>query len=702
MTAQATELDKAFDPKKLSAGLYVAVAGSDAYAVLLGMTEAGVATLEGTRFLPTGEKVITVRNGAGSPAGSRVSNSLGRIGIGREFFVTALKDYEDWREKWWREVVQNAVDAKARNVHCRVQEQPDGTFEASCEDDGMGMSEEVLLDKFLVLGGTTKLGAAGETGGFGKAKELLLLPWIGWKIRSGTVEVEGAGIEYKVERGLPNRKGVLLQVKMPADQTVRAPNARNFLGKCTIPGVHFTVDGEAVATNVRRGKLVETIAGKAEVYHNRSAERMGGMLIRINGIYMFNRWLDSSVAGTVFVELIGKSTDLLTANRDGIRDYELRRGLEAFGSRLAKDTTSALKGKRNLFTTRYRGSGLFEADGYDAREVAGAATAAAGGIRTSGSGKKEHVVVEDDQLQVISEVILKWGGDGAASASGDRVDLGVAPVSLISSFMSVVKGEVSYEHALLQLAWKPDFLVSNEDENFRVPKKFLPADMTPTVLKIAKVWSELCRFVLIQLGSKAQYGVGWVFSTSARATFQVHDDAKWLLLNPFKPKRGWSGGADYSELWNPNAEEDLRHLYAFAVHEATHLADGISYHDEAFSSALTMNMAKTVGGWKEAKKIAAGVKTRGAEKKLKAGEGVLAALSLDELESWRPDIEKMWRDMRDLLMERIHDLPDREYARMRAQRELFEDWLWRGGTEDPRPFLRWFEKEVATVAKRKS
>lgn len=467
MTAQATELDKAFDPKKLSAGLYVAVAGSDAYAVLLGMTEAGVATLEGTRFLPTGEKVITVRNGAGSPAGSRVSNSLGRIGIGREFFVTALKDYEDWREKWWREVVQNAVDAKARNVHCRVQEQPDGTFEASCEDDGMGMSEEVLLDKFLVLGGTTKLGAAGETGGFGKAKELLLLPWIGWKIRSGTVEVEGAGIEYKVERGLPNRKGVLLQVKMPADQTVRAPNARNFLGKCTIPGVHFTVDGEAVATNVRRGKLVETIAGKAEVYHNRSAERMGGMLIRINGIYMFNRWLDSSVAGTVFVELIGKSTDLLTANRDGIRDYELRRGLEAFGSRLAKDTTSALKGKRNLFTTRYRGSGLFEADGYDAREVAGAATAAAGGIRTSGSGKKEHVVVEDDQLQVISEVILKWGGDGAASASGDRVDLGVAPVSLISSFMSVVKGEVSYEHALLQLAWKPDFLVSNEDENFR-------------------------------------------------------------------------------------------------------------------------------------------------------------------------------------------------------------------------------------------
>jgi hypothetical protein len=89
-------------------------------------------------------------------------------------------------------------------------------------------------------------------------------------------------------------------------------------------GVRFTVDGESVSARVNRGRQVDTLEGKAEVWHNKSAEHMGGMLIRINGLYMFNRWLDSSIPGTVFVELTGKSVDLLTANRDGIETTELR------------------------------------------------------------------------------------------------------------------------------------------------------------------------------------------------------------------------------------------------------------------------------------------------------------------------------------------------------------------------------------------
>lgn len=710
MTEQATELSRAFDPKKLPPGRYVAVAGSDAYAVLLGMAEAKVSKLEGERFLPTGEKAITVWHGQGGGGGRVANTSPGRIGIGREFFVTALKDYDDWPEKWWREAVQNAVDAKATQVALSV-EQEGSLIRALCSDNGVGMDEDTILNRFLVLGGTTKVGAAGETGGFGKAKELLLLPWVKWRIHSRETVVEGAGIDYSVSRGSA-RKGTQLEVWMPQDQAVALKNAINFLGKCSIPGVRFSAGADTISANVRRGKLVETLAGKAEVYHNRNAERMGGMLIRINGIFMFNRWMDSSIPGTVFVELVGKSTDLLTANRDGIRDYELRRALDAFATRLAKDVSSALRGKRNLFTTRYRGAGLFEADGYDAREVAGAATAAVGGVRTAGSGKNEHVVLDKDQERALAEVLARWGGTGEASASGDRVDLGVAPVSLLSTFLSVVKGEVAYEHAVLQLAWKPDFLVNNEVEGFRVPKKFLPEGMTPTVLKLAKVWSELVRFVLIQLGSRAPFGVGWQFSEGGRASYYEYDNAKWILLNPFTKKAdeqlGSSGYQVSSEIWNPNNEEHLKHLYAFAVHEATHLADGQPYHDESFSSALTFNMAKTVGGWKEAKKIAAAVKTRGGAKEVApprapeaspdpVGFELLSSRGIPEgiLASW------YW------LAYAASDgaLADAEDAsadpkRVAAERNRFVAWARdeRSRTVfDPRPYITWASKAVPGV-----
>jgi len=36
-------------------------------------------------------------------------------------------------------------------------------------------------------------------------------------------------------------------------------------------------------------------------------------------------------------------------------------------------------------------------------------------------------------------------------------------------------------------------------------------------------------------------------------------------------------------------------LYAMAVHEVTHMSDGLTYHNEAFAVALTQNFAKTSG-----------------------------------------------------------------------------------------------------------
>ena len=74
--------------------------------------------------------------------------------------------------------MQNSVDGGGKNIALDAKTQEDGTMLVTCDDDGRGMDEDTIVNKFLVLGGTTKIGAGGAAGGFGKAKELRLLDFL--------------------------------------------------------------------------------------------------------------------------------------------------------------------------------------------------------------------------------------------------------------------------------------------------------------------------------------------------------------------------------------------------------------------------------------------------------------------------------------------------------------------------------------------
>lgn len=688
---QATILKHTFDPTTLRPGGYVAVQGTPAYPLLMGLGIAGAFNdlrfkVAGERWIEGGRKAVAV---SVSQAGSRRRNAgdddylgAGSVDFSPDYFVKEVREYADWPEKWWREAIQNAVDARADRVECNVRETDEG-FVVSCTDNGGGMDVATLRTKFLRMGGSSK-DSMGTTGGFGKAKLLLLFPWIRWRVATRDAMAEGVGGNFRVEKTNHYVSGTTIEVLMPRGMTTTPQAAQSFIGKCSIGGVRFTVNGDSFAARVNRGRQVESIPGKAEIWHNKSAENMGGMLIRINGLYMFNHWLDSSIPGTVFVELTGRSVDLLSANRDSIRDYELRQGIDAFRSRLSKDTKSALKAKRNLFTTRFKGAGLLDAK-VEQDEMAGALMIGAGAAKTkSRSAKEGEVEVTDQQARVIEELLTKFGGDGVPTLNEDdnAIDLGIAPPSLVGAFVSFVSNEVQYEHALKQLAWKPDFLVTNEEEGYKVPAKFMPSGMTPTTLKLAKVWSELCRLVLIQLGSRSRFGVGFVFSSEMAAAAQTHDGEGWLLLNPFaNPKR-----MESSELLNPNDDDDLKKLYAYAIHEATHIADGINYHDEAFSTALTHNLAKTMGGLAQARKIAAGIKTRAPK-----GSKVEERRSLVDHEL----VRKSWSRYESRLDEAYWRTDEPKFSQIREWRQEFRDWL--GGYTayaDPKPFMAWAQKAV--------
>jgi hypothetical protein len=148
--------------------------------------------------------------------------------------------------------------------------------------------------------------------------------------------------------------------------------------------------------------------------------------------------------------------------------------------------------------------------------------------------------------------------------------------------------------------------------------------MSPPVLKVARLWTELCRFVLIQLGCRETFGVGFLFTDDGLAEYIHEEGENWLMLNPIQTaaktpqySRGRRRGVvlDASvfdarrktPLYSLKNKEDLRQLYALAIHECTHMASGVAMHNEAFAYALTLNMRQTMDKWEQVAQIAKAV-----------------------------------------------------------------------------------------------
>lgn len=574
----------------------------------MAMVANGDAWIVGERYDENGARNLAVAVGMARPNGE-----VGHIRIGEDYFPSVLRDYRDWKERWWREAIQNAVDAGAKQITCAVQKWDDGSYMVQCIDNGRGMDRETILTKFLVLGGTTKRAqtpsGAPTAGGFGKAKELLLLPWISWQIQSRDVHVSGQGGAYEVESAGGWFDGTAIRAVMPADRYTDVPEALAYIGKCNLPGVTFELIGEddvtprTVRASLRTGKEIRTFDDKAILYQNKSATFRGLMLVRVKGLSMFTRRVADAVEGTLIMELQRPSIELLTANRDGFSDDSFGWAIDRFVNELAADVKSALRAKKGMIRQRYRGTGMFTADDRQAAEAR--ANWALDQMRSAAGGGS--FVIDGAQADSLAN-------EAAFQAEPtEETELSLAPtVGALRAMMDGLKinGPAHVEAIAKQAAWQPDFYIYVDDdaEGFRVQSKFEPGKMSPSNVKLAKFWAELCRFVLIQLGSTVSYGVGWIFSAETAAAFSREEGERWLLLNPFRNSKL---GGDLLSLGN---KDDVAWLYAAAIHECTHMADGVSYHDESFAAAMTRNVSKCAHKWRQVEAIRKAVVSRKALK----------------------------------------------------------------------------------------
>lgn len=569
-------------------GIYIAESWTYAYHLLRAAMLRSDAALVGERSLPDGQKAIAVR------AKTRANPKM--MAIDPEAFKRVKQEYTDWPTKWWREAVQNSVDAGATEIRLSTEPQPDGTVRIICEDNGSGMDREAFEHKFMVFYGTSKVGARGAMGGFGKAKELLLLPWLSWRVHSRDMVAAGVANSWDFEPAPFYREGTRVEVLMAAQDAIDGVSATTLLSRSYLPAVRFWVQGQPVSAALKAKKRLRTLADKLELFFSDVETDWPLLIVRTGGLYMFSRDIPSVIKGNVIGEMLRPSIELLTSNRDAFRDAELLSAMWKFENELAVETRSALQTKQNVFRKVYKGTGP-AVSGRDEAEI----LLATGPAHVAGPAT---MVIAPDGLARIAETLDSIQRARGQRGESDERTFEASPESAAHLMSGRFLGQDHLEAAMAQLVWQPDMIVVQEIAGFKVPRRFEPATMKPRVLKLLKTWTEMCRYVLIQLGSRVQYGVGWLFSEENGAAAVREGQADWLVLNPFRDPK------TRREMLAPSRDEDLRWLYAAAIHEATHLVDRLSSHEQSFADAMTRNVARCADGYRKIRAIAASIRMR--------------------------------------------------------------------------------------------
>lgn len=557
------------------------------------------------------------------------------VTIGEDSFSRVLDDYQNWRLKWWREAIQNSVDAGATKIECAsVYDKEKNVWTVSCTDNGNGMDKETIITKFLKISGSGKRDDPTKRGGFGKAKEMLILPWLSWELHTRDLLVKGRAIKSKGYRA-EYLKGTRLSVVMPGDNgkyTNAGTFAHDFVKKCDIPGVEFRIiqrhpdyspTDKTIYADRKAGELVRSLTG-LDVHFTRSKSTDSftwEVDIRVQGLYMFTKYTDK-IPGDLIIETTIPSTKLLLSNREGFVNSDVQKELDKYIVELTKGPREALEKKSNLIREKFKGSGKF----VGARERQFKAMFE-GLLASLGGGQvlqSQKIILNDIQrteyAKVAHNVLGNFQSEKTVPEGHPDENIGVGapsdyavPPDAVKAIMSIIfTGPNHLEAAIKQLAWEPDYFIANDIPGFVPSHVYWPDKMSAKVKKLVRFWAELCRFVLIQIGCPKSYGVGVHFSKSTAGSHFREADKNglmedWLMLNPIKVtiEHGYVDIGDpvTAPIYDINDPKDVAIMYSIAVHECTHFADDLKHHDEAFAAAMTFNVARTSGMEKQIKEI---------------------------------------------------------------------------------------------------
>ena len=523
----------------------------------------------------------------------------GQVRIPPNYFRdTARRPYAamGWERALAREIEQNARDAGATWIEFKLFHKDRALI---FEDDGCGMSLDIIRNKLLVMGGSHK--PPGAVGGFGKAKEILFLAWERYQILTndgtGCLEVNGVGSDYeirKVSGEMSVTEGTWCRIFFPPDV-----NLSDLAGKMKIQlqlsqgkARVFWHEPDHADCSLRYD-LCQLPLGQhirelpwCDVYvaRTRSGRKLDDPLchIRLRGIHMFGRWIGNRKA-QVIVEVKGDSVDAMNESRTSLssdRNAELDRLI----NEIVVDPATALKPKPKATWNLIEGTGAIrvipklEVQEAVGRMSLGLAEMLEGG-RMSAHGMVEGARAGDRWVETLARATdtdlatvaglagrIRWAADTLHHQIDDgRVMAGAEGDQLVK----IVK----------VMCAEPDFVVHALARG--TASHMTPPTWSPKYRLLGKMWEWVVKRVLVDAELWIDFSPGFTFVDDREAEYSKMDRNHAGMENSFHaimlaPMRN---GKPYFNKLSPGMV--LGHeLLELAIHEAAHVR--YPEHNEEF------------------------------------------------------------------------------------------------------------------------
>lgn len=549
------------------------------------------------------------------------------IKVPRSFYVKERTQvYSNWQQGFWRELIQNSVDAGSKRLDITLEgrgqkmrmaiiDEPTrlmfgfpghelreemGSISTettapqcliSFQDDGPGMTRDVLERVYMTLGASEK--GQGAAGGFGRARILTCFSHPAWMLKSQDWVCQSAdeGTGYEVRASHDDHRGLLVQVSVEEPLHTMKHGLYYVLNQCEVAGLEVFVDGQqfthlSVCAPVQRGERLKSLLNgdEAVLYRAVGGNCANRLLIRVNGLIMFEEYMFGAKDGAGYVLELDPATSRshLNANRDSLKG-PLAKILSKLISELNQGNTDAAHEQaRPPSMTRY---GVGQPLGH--RNAAKASLPEYRQRRNKGKRYAPEVRVKDPRA-MLAELFRRL--------TADRSELIEQALTEQDPLVLYLEGTP----ALVQVN-------ANQEKWHRVADEWNLSTWKAVITdngvvgwfpeykqraELLKAWALACEvgasFLTLLTGNNYVFYPGVTIDTTVHAicvtTESVAENGmrvRGLLFNPFYEDA--SGAVD--KFFDIKTNDGLREFISVALHEVVHLE--IETHSSRYANTLT-------------------------------------------------------------------------------------------------------------------
>ncbi len=478
-----------------------------------------------------------------------------QVQIGPEFFKKSKNDYSDWRFAFVREMLQNAIDSNAKNIHINISNNND--LKIVCKDDGIGMDKSVIVDKLFSLGASGK-DFNNSVGGFGKAKELLYFCQQSYQIHSRNNFVSGIGGSYNI-KDVEYYQGTISTIVLDDYDYLKnfyENLFEQFITSSTYSG-NFYLNDRLISERVVTNEVVKMFSfGKVyrtDLFKNK-------IVVRINGLPMFSN-VTTADYGLV-LELSGKSSDHLSSSRDCF-NWSCYTEFQNFLNILAQCSKEFVR-RLEPQIIKYFGK-----ESYQTSMI-----------------KDMEAYIEQIEDQIIKDEIkgIVWEAENnVRNLDPDQLEKFVDKIKT-SDIVKRLSDDIIKIRNYIESDFQTDydFEIENHFDN-NVDEKYLPETFNEYSETLVHNWRICIKQILKILNIEQNFYVGFIFCNKTLATHRKSSNGVHrYMLNPF----GKSDKEYYNKL-------NFHELILTACHEIVHSFGNI-YHNESFLCSFEEILEKIV------------------------------------------------------------------------------------------------------------